>query len=104
MLSRVSDNSQFNSSRNFSNPRKDSNRRNEIPAIVKLIIQTGKDKSSRAPTSQEINQTKQIHEIYTRTSIKIKTKTNLHQFCTELYGMHGFSLVEAAHNHLQANS
>ena len=101
MLSRVPDSRQSNNNRNFSNPRKDSNQRNEISAIVKLIIQTGKDKSSRAPTSQEINQTKQIHEIYT---IKIKTKTNIHQFCTELYGMHGFSLVEAAHNHLQANS
>ena len=101
MLSRVPDSRQSNNNRNFSNPRKDSNQRNEISAIVKLIIQTGKDKSSRAPTSQEINQTKQIHEIYT---IKIKTKTNLHQFCTELYGMHGFSFVEAAHNPQQAKS
>jgi hypothetical protein len=33
---------------NFSNPRKDSNQCNEIPAIVKLIIQTGKDKSSKS--------------------------------------------------------
>jgi hypothetical protein len=77
MLSRVLKSRLFNSNTNFSNSPKDINQHNWIPVIFKLIIQTGKENLSIAPTSQEIKQTKQTHEFYTRTSIKIKTKTNL---------------------------
>ena len=105
---------QFSLNKSFSNRRKNSNKRNETVAPVKLNNTNCETGMEKTPKQSNFSRKKkkgirleQLHEIYTKYihTRKIKTKTNLHQFCTlKQYGMHGSSLVASADKHQEKNS